>query len=169
MLSRRTPLKRSGFKSRAPAHPCYQELSRDERAKRNAARIMASASPRLATMVPCAPAAAPVPKENPEQNEAYRRLVAAMPCAHCGIQGYSQHAHLNLGKGLALKTDDRTGFPLCCTRPGEEGCHVRYDQYRLLPGGAEAHHEAGRAWGAQTRAQIRESGHWPKRLPVWAD
>ncbi|WP_347656440.1 LysR family transcriptional regulator, partial [Comamonas thiooxydans] len=38
--------------------------------------------------------------------------------------GYSQHAHLNYGKGLGLKTDDRTGFPLCCSRPGIEGCHV---------------------------------------------
>lgn len=168
-MMRRTPMKRTGIKSHPHVRASYQDLSREERRAASAARTMAQCTPRASTVVACAPVSAPVVKEAPAQSEPYRRLVAALPCAHCGIQGYSQHAHLNLGKGLALKTDDRTGFPLCCTRPDEEGCHVRFDQYRLFPGGADAHHEAGKAWGAQTRAQIRESGQWPKRLPIWAD
>lgn len=169
MLSRRTPMKRTGFKARAHVHASYEELSREERRNQAAARTIATARPRASRVVSCGENITRVAKECPAQSEAYRRLVAAMPCAHCGAQGLSQHAHLNLGKGMALKTDDRTGFPLCCDRPGEEGCHTRFDQYRLLPGGADAHHAAGKVWGAQTRSQIRNSGQWPKRLPVWAD
>lgn len=168
-MMRRTHMKRTGFKSHPHVHASYQEMSREERRAASAARTMAQCTPRASTVVACAPVSAPVVKEAPAQSEAYRRLVAALPCAHCGVQGLSQHAHLNLGKGMAMKTDDRTGFPLCCTRPDEEGCHVRFDQYRLVPGGADAHHELGKTYGAQTRAQIRNSGQWPKRLPVWAD
>lgn len=59
------------------------------------------------------------------------KRVAALPCAECGIEGYSQAAHSNRqqdGKGLGIKADYRATFPLCCTRPGEIGCHVRHDQ-----------------------------------------
>lgn len=94
---------------------------------------------------------------------------AALPCIWCGIAGHSQHAHLNLGKGMGLKTDDRTGFPLCCTRPGIEGCHAAFDSYRLLPGGRDAHHAQGRAWAQQTRTRIYESGQWPKKVPLWQE
>ena len=62
---------------------------------------------------------------------AYLKRVAALPCASCGIVGYSQAAHSNLyahGKGLGLKADYMATFPLCCTRPGEVGCHFRFDQ-----------------------------------------
>ena len=48
-------------------------------------------------------AAAPIPKAAPVRSEAYRRIVAAMPCIHCGIAGYSQHAHANAGKGKGMK------------------------------------------------------------------
>jgi hypothetical protein len=59
------------------------------------------------------------------------KRVAALPCACCGIDGYSQAAHSNRhqdGKGLGLKADYRATFPLCCTRPGVVGCHVEHDQ-----------------------------------------
>ena len=109
-----------------------------------------------------------IEKENVVESEKYRRLVAKLPCLWCGIAGYSQHAHLNYGKGLGMKTDDRTGFPLCCTRPGVEGCHVAYDQYRLLEsGGREAHREYGLIAGAFTREQIRKAGLWPRDTPAW--
>lgn len=102
-------------------------------------------------------------------SRAYRMAVASLPCAHCGIVGYSQHAHENYGKGAGLKVDDRRAMPLCCTRPGEEGCHVKFDQYRLLPGGREAHRAAGKQWSAQTRARIKEMGLWPANLPEWGE
>ena len=110
-----------------------------------------------------------IAKENAVESEPYRRLVAQLPCLWCGISGYSQHAHLNMGKGMGLKTDDRTGFPLCCSRPGIEGCHVAYDQYRLLEsGGREAHREYGIEAGRFTRDQILKAGLWPKKVPLWA-
>lgn len=123
---------------------------------------------RLARPMPAArnqSLAQPKPKERPVRSETYRRLVAALPCAHCGVHGFSQFAHANEGKGMAMKTDDRLGFPLCCQRPDIEGCHAAFDQYRLLPGGRHGHAAAARSWGAQARAQITKAGLWPARLP----
>ena len=119
MLARRTPMRRTGWRRWAG---------------------VSSATPvtRLARPANYAPAtghATALKKDAPARSEAYRRIVAAMPCANCGIAGYSQHAHANAGKGKGIKTDDRMGFPLCAARPGVEGCHAAFDQYRLLPGG----------------------------------
>ena len=57
------------------------------------------------------------------RSEAYRRYVASLPCYRCGIHGNSQAAHADAGKGLALKTDDLTCYPLCGPRLAEPGCH----------------------------------------------
>lgn len=65
------------------------------------------------------------------KSEQHRRNVASLPCAECGIEGYSQCAHANgyeYGKGRGMKSSDLATFPLCCTRIGEVGCHVRHDQ-----------------------------------------
>ena len=159
MLARRTPLRRTGWRRRegvssvtpvAPALP-VAPLARPANYASAAARAPARS------------------KSTPLRSEAYRRAVAALPCIHCGIAGHSQHAHANAGKGLGLKTDDRAGFPLCAPRPGIEGCHARFDQYRLLPGGRDAHVAAGRAWGARTRAAVEKAGKWPARLPRWGN
>ena len=157
MLTRRTPLKRSAWPRR--------------RAGVSPASPVAPASPlaRPANYAPAAGHAAAVPKEAPARSESYRRAVAALPCIHCGIAGHSQHAHANAGKGLGLKTDDRAGFPLCAPRPGIEGCHARFDQYRLLPGGRDEQAEAGERWAERTRAAVLEAGVWPDRLPRWGD
>ncbi len=55
----------------------------------------------------------PAPKVQPWRSERYRRLVAALPCAHCGIGGCSQAAHGDLGKGIGTKTGDDTCYPAC--------------------------------------------------------
>lgn len=109
--------------------------------------------------------AAKVAKAAPVRSEAYRRLVASLPCAYCGIEGYSQHAHENDGKGARLKVDDRRAMPLCCSRPGIEGCHVAFDQYRLVPGGRDAHADLGRALAEQTRNRLNALGLWPAGVP----
>lgn len=153
-------MKRTGFRSRAP---------RREQRDPDRVRGMPTVTPgafRAPQPVAIEPAA-PVTKESPVRSQQYLRLVASLPCAACGIYGYSQHAHGNEGKGMGLKTDDRTGVPLCCARPGEEGCHTKFDQYRLLDGGRDAHREAMREWGAQTRALVQSLGQWPKNLPHW--
>jgi hypothetical protein len=70
-------------------------------------------------------------KSVPAIELAYFKLVAALPCVCCGIHDYSQAAHSNRmqdGKGLGLKANYLATFPLCCTRPGDVGCHVRHDQ-----------------------------------------
>ena len=154
MLARRTPMKRSAWpRSRAGVSP--------------APPVTRLARP--ANYAPATGHAAALQKDAPARSEAYRRIVAAMPCAHCGIAGYSQHAHANAGKGKGIKTDDRMGFPLCAARPGVEGCHAAFDQYRLLAGGRDGHAAAGERWAAQTRAAVERAGKWPERLPRWGD
>jgi hypothetical protein len=69
------------------------------------------------------------------RSESYRRLVAALPCLRCGIEGFSQAAHSNdarFGKGRGLKADDYATFPLCCQRIGIHGCHYEHDNYLSL-------------------------------------
>lgn len=64
-----------------------------------------------------------VPKAKPWRSEEYRRLVAALPCAHCGIEGFSQAAHSDEGKGMGIKSSDLTCYPACGPRHAYRGCH----------------------------------------------
>lgn len=151
-------------------------VSREERLAARAKRMTASAKATQHLVQPSAmlalDAGATVPacpKEDVVSCEPYRRLVASLPCAWCGISGRSQHAHENMGKGWGLKVDDRRALPLCCDHPGQPGCHPAFDQYRLLPGGREAHRSWGARMAAATRALILKSGLWPKQLPEWAE
>ena len=64
-----------------------------------------------------------IPKSRPVRDKAYRRWVASLPCAHCGLEGHSQAAHADQGKGLGIKASDTECFPLCADRPGVRGCH----------------------------------------------
>ena len=100
------------------------------------------------------------------RSEPYRRLVAQLACKSCGIQGYSQAAHLP-PEGKGTKQDDRQIFALCATRPGIPGCHQDYDQYRMFP--RDAAMTVGRAWAADTRRQVEAMGAWPKNLPKWTE
>lgn len=104
------------------------------------------------------------PKTDHVRSEPYRRLVAKLPCRGCGIEGYSQAAHVP-PDGKGLKQDDRETFALCCTRPLIPGCHVEFDQYRMFPR-IEAV-RIGKGWAAMTRRQIEDAGQWPKNLPKW--
>lgn len=169
MVMKPRPFNSAGFgRTRPAAASGTYEAGREQRLAARAARAMGEVTPRASVMACASAPAASIPKEELLSSKPYREAVAALRCLWCGIEGFSQHAHLNLGKGLSLKTDDRTGFPLCSTRPGVEGCHTAYDQYRLVPGGREGHRSYGLEWGRITRAAILESGQWPKKLPVWA-
>lgn len=103
-----------------------------------------------------------VQKDAPVRSEAYRRAVASLPCAICGIYGYSQAAHANTGKGMGLKSCDLTLFPACCARPGEEGCHARLDQGALFT--KAVRRELEPAWAADTQRKVRAMGLWPANL-----
>jgi hypothetical protein len=109
----------------------------------------------------CGERAEPMPKDAPVRSEAYRRLVAAMPCKYCGRVGRSQAAHPP-PDGKAIKHDDRLCFALCADELGRKGCHPRFDQYELFP-----HDEALRMaahWGEETRVEIIAAGDWPLGL-----
>lgn len=112
-----------------------------------------------------------VEKDNTVQCEEYRRLVAQLPCKHCGIHGYSQAAHPNTGKATGKKLiDDRLCFPLCTVHPVSggfvRGCHERFDQGALYL--KEARRLIEPAWGADTRRAIKAAGNWPKGLEEWS-
>lgn len=151
-------MKRSGFRSKLPPLREAKQITYTPRP-----RAIATAVSGASTM------ATPVPKDNAVRSEEYRRLVAALPCLYCSIEGFSQHAHGNLGKGLSLKTDDRYAFPLCCTRPGELGCHARFDQGALFP--KERRREIEPEWARRTVLTIITAGQWPAKLavPDWAE
>lgn len=105
-----------------------------------------------------------IPKDGAVRSEEYRRLVATLPCKRCGIHGYSQAAHPNTGKGAGLKTSDTDCFPLCCARPGVQGCHTLFDQHALYTRAVRQVLEV--AWAADTRRQITAMGQWPANLPL---
>jgi len=156
MLTRRTSIKSAGFKSRAP----QREASDPDRV-----RTMPTVTPgafRAPQPVAATPAE-PVTKDAPVRSEAYRRAVASLPCIACGIQGYSQAAHLP-PEAKGMKQSDLLTFPLCCTRVGIPGCHQDYDQYRLFP--RDAAMAVGRAWAADTQRRIQAMGLWPQALPL---
>jgi hypothetical protein len=181
----RTPMKRTAFK-RAPRTTAKTESNRslalDERAQRaikNAQSFEISkfrnlGEKKVPTPIPKAPVAincvatsctaiCAIPKDLPIRSQAYLRLVAQLPCMHCGIWGYSQAAHANTGKGMALKACDLQTFPLCCDRPGQRGCHCLFDQGALF--GKEARRLIEPAWVADTQRRIHAMGIWPKKYP----
>lgn len=106
------------------------------------------------------------PKTTAIRSEPYRRLVASFPCKACGIQGYSQAAHVP-PDGKGVKQDDREIFALCCTRVCITGCHTDFDQYRMFP--RDQAMTVARAWAADTRRQVIAMGEWPKNLPKWTE
>ena len=145
--------------------------------KRSGFKRPAYSRPAPSVPVPLARRGAPVQiadapvqvlKEQPVRSEAYRRLVAALPCAMCGRPGPSQAAHPNTGKGLALKACDLLAFPLCADRPGEIGCHMLFDQGAMFD--KLARRVAEVRWGRQTQERIMFEGSWPAGLerPAWA-
>jgi hypothetical protein len=95
------------------------------------------------------------PKTKPVRSEAYRKLVASMPCVCCGIQGRSQAAHANSGRGLGQKAPDTELFPLCADSPGSLGCHSHFD--RLIGMTLERRRELEREYIAKTHEKAIEA------------
>lgn len=146
-MNTKKPLQRSSFKQ--PARPERKPLAWP-------GKIQGGIFARSTDLVVASP------KQNAIECEAYRRLVAALPCIKCGIWHQSQAAHPPpTGKGI--KEDDRECFALCCTRPLIPGCHVEFDQYRLIP--TDQMRAQAAQWGALTRVLIIDAGQWPKSLP----
>ena len=155
MLTRSTPMKRTGFKSRAP-----QAQNSDPDRVRSMPTVAPGAF-RAPVAVDSAPAAQ-VEKAAPVRNEAYRRLVAAMPCVICGMVGYGQAAHGSAGKGMGIKASDLELFCLCADRPGVRGCHSLLDQGALFT--KAVRRELEPVWAADTQRRIQAMGLWPKNM-----
>ena len=101
-------MRRTGFKPRAP-----RREARDPDRLRSMPTVTPGAfrAPHPVATTP----AEPVTKDAPVRSEAYRRAVASLPCIACGIQGYSQAAHLP-PEAKGMKQSDLLTFPLCCAR-----------------------------------------------------
>ena len=162
MLTRRTPIKSAGFKSSAPS---------SEQRDPDRVRSMPTVTPgafRAPEPVASAPAAR-VEKAAPVRSEAYRRAVASLPCINCGVQGHSQCAHSNSGKGAGIKASDLDSFPLCTVHPGADGrlvqgCHENFDRGALFT--KAVRRELEPVWAADTQRRIKAMGLWPKGVPV---
>ena len=154
-------MKRAGFKPRTP----HREARDPDRL-----RTMPTVTPG-AFRAPQPVATTPVvqvPKDAPVRSEAYRRAVASLPCAICGVPGYSQCAHSNSGKGAGIKASDLDSFPLCTVHPGPDGtlvqgCHERFDQGALFS--KLVRRDLEPAWIADTQRKIYSMGLWPQKLP----
>jgi len=96
------------------------------------------------------------PKSKPVRSESYRRWVASLPCIVCGIEGYSQCAHPNHGRGLGQKASDLDCFALCCTRPGHMGHHMEHDL--LIDMTREQRRALERLYTARTQEMARQAG-----------
>lgn len=160
-MKRAAPMKRSGFKPKLPPRPCkvYEVFT---------PRPRAAAVPRAdgkARMV------VPVPKHAPIQHEGYMKAVRGLPCYRCGIVGFTQFCHADEGKGAALKTDCRRGWPGCGPHlVGNRmvpGCHYEVGSTGAL--GKAARRAFEEAAGQATRAAILSSGQWPESLPMWME
>ena len=148
-------MKRTGFKPRTP----HLEARDPDRV-----RSMPTVTPgafRVPGPVASAPAAR-VEKSAPVRSEAYRRLVAAMPCVICGMVGYGQAAHGSAGKGMGIKASDLELFCLCADRPGVRGCHSLLDQGALFT--KAVRRELEPVWAADTRRKLLALGLWPTNL-----
>lgn len=127
-----------------------------------ARRAMNSVVPRAANMESRPRVAAPIPKATPVRSEAYRRAVTTLPCAICGVPGYSQAAHANQGKGMGMKACDLTCFPACGPRPGFQGCHAALDQGALFT--KAVRRELEPVWAADTQRSLLAMGLVPASL-----
>ena len=97
-------MKRTGFKPRA-----QHREQRDPDRLRSVPTVTPGA---FRAPQPVGAPVAPIEKENPVRSPQYLRVVASLPCIACGIQGYSQAAHLP-PEAKGMKQSDLLTFPLC--------------------------------------------------------
>lgn len=137
-------MRRTGFKSKIQARP------RNDRSDEFAS-FQARPRPMAVAMQADARACVPVPKEpKPLRDDGYRRLVASLPCALCGIHGSSQCAHPNADKAKGRKACDLLTFPLC--HAGANGCHSAWDSYQVGGRHVQAFREV--EFATQTQAAL---------------
>jgi hypothetical protein len=91
------------------------------------------------------------PKETILRSRRYRMWVATQwPCDICGVTGFGQCAHENLGKSLQGKVCDSRTFNACGPHWGLPGCHWAFDNY------VDISRDEARELGARLSARMRE-------------
>ena len=146
-------MKRTGFKRKIPAH-----ITPERRTTVHTKLAGVVRYPIFTDLVTS------IHKERVVRSEKYRRLVAAMPCIHCGLEGSSQAAHADEGKGLGIKSDDRTCYPACADQLGRQGCHSLIGMSHIYTRDQRRDVEA--EFARRTRAKIMAMGKWPVDLPM---
>ena len=97
------------------------------------------------------------------RSEQHLKNVAALPCANCRREKYSQAAHPNgllFGKAKGLKASDGLAFPLCAVDVGVAGCHLLLDQGAAYDKATAITKQIG--WIQDTREKLMLLGQWPE-------
>lgn len=104
----------------------------------------------------------PLPKECALQHLGYMSIVRKLACAKCATLAVRREfCHADRGKGMAIKTDCRRGWPGC------PSCHFYVGTSGSM---TKAERRAFEDMaGAATRMAVLLSGCWPKRLPRWIE
>jgi hypothetical protein len=148
-------LKRTTFKRTEIARPSRAPLVLQATPSRAVMR-KADGNARLTVM----------PKSKPIQHEGYMALVRLLPCDHCGREGPSQFCHSDEGKGGAIKSDCRFGWPGCGPYMHQgvmfPGCHYLIGTQRIYPKEQRRRYEAEASH--RTRTRIEAQGLWPAGL-----
>lgn len=109
----------------------------------------------------------PLPKEQPWRCEAYLRAVASLPCAHCRIEGRSQAAHSDQGKGMGIKAPDSTAVPLCADMAGRRGCHSLLGASGVFTQSQRRTLE--KRYIGETQQALKSAGLWKPEWPEWGE
>lgn len=161
-MNRGAPMKRTPFARKNNSENTLAKVVQSHASKAQAAIIVVAKS---RAVLPASVQAfrGSFPKSQPVRSEAYRRLVASLPCCICGIAGHSQAAHGSTGKGMGIKACDITLFPACAARPGVTGCHAALDQGAMFS--KAVRHQLEPVWAADTQRRVHSMGLWPKGIP----
>ena len=153
MLSRRAPMKRTGFARKLPLMAVAERPP----------RAMPTVDPsRFRLPRPVSGEVAAQPKATYIRSKALREAYRLIPCQACGANdGTVVCAHANeswAGKGMGIKASDDRAASMCFT------CHSRLDQ-----GGDMTRDERRAFWLAahlKTIPALVAAGHWPKDIQV---
>jgi hypothetical protein len=147
-------LRRTGFRPKLPPRPPATQIGAGYTLRpRSVAVAVSVAGPAQMT--------AALRKEQPLQHQGYMDAVRGLACHRCGRPPRSQFCHSDEGKGAAIKSDCRLGWPGCAE------CHHLVGSTGRLGKAGRREYEARAA--RTTRALVRALGAWPATLPAWPE
>jgi hypothetical protein len=154
-MLRRSPMKRTPFKSRRIVKSEGPNVDRE---------------PRAMSRLPVVPnyggtTTGPVAKEDVVESAAFENAVRDLGyCVRCGWIGRPQFCHRDQGKGAGIKTDVRSGWAGCSDCHSLLGGHAGGGRMPKAERRAEEDRLA-----AITRAELIRRRTWPKSVPMWEE